>query len=107
MKAYQQNVLPSIQQSFADMNASSSSALNQALAQSASDLSTSLGSQYGQFYQGQQNQQLNALNSLLGLLTAQTAQPIVQQKQGIAGPLLGLGASAFGAGRLFGSGKGV
>jgi hypothetical protein len=88
MQAYQRNILPSIQQRFVDLDAGSSSALNQALAQSATDLSTSIGSQYGQFLQGQQGQQLSALAQFLPLLQQKTFQPQFQQQQGLLGPLL-------------------
>ena len=91
MQALQQKILPGIQQRFSDLNAGSSSALNQALAQSATDLSTSLGSQYGQFLQGQQGRQLQALSQFLPMLTQQTFQPQFQQNQGILGPLLQAG----------------
>lgn len=87
-QALQRDIIPGIQQSFADLNASGSSALNRALAQSATDLSTSLGSQYGQFVQGQQQQQLGALSQFLPLLGQQTFSPIIQQRSGLAGPLL-------------------
>lgn len=97
MKAYQESILPSIQQRFVDANASSSSALNQALAQSASDLSTSLGLGYGQLFQNAQTQQLQGLNQFLPLLTNQTFSPLIQQQQGILGPLVQAGG-AIGAG---------
>lgn len=104
MQAYEQNILPSIQQRFVDANASSSSALNQALAQSASDLSTSLGSQYGSFLQGQQQNQLAALGQFLPLLTNQSFSPMIQQRQGILGPLIGA-AGTIGAGMAMSSKK--
>lgn len=91
MQAYDRQILPSIQQRFVDANAGSSSALNQALAQSATDLSTSLGSQFGQFMQGQQQNQLQAINQFLPLLTGQTFSPLIQQQKGILGPLLQAG----------------
>lgn len=91
MKTYEQQVLPSIQQRFVDANAGASSALNQALAQSAGDLSTALGSQYGQLFQNQQQQQLQALNQFLPLMTGQTFSPMIQQQQGILGPLIQAG----------------
>lgn len=98
MMQYERSVLPALQQRFVDANAGSSSALNQALSQSASDLTTMLGQQYGQFYnQGQQNQ-LNALSQLGGLGTQRTFEPIISQSQGIMGPLLGLLGSLGGAG---------
>lgn len=96
MQAFQQQMIPSIQQSFGDANAGSSSALNQALAQGASNLSTQLGGQYGQFVQGQQNRQLGALSRFMPLLTNQTFSPQFQQKQGWLSPLIGAGGNAFG-----------
>jgi len=91
MQALNQQILPGIQQRFTDANAGSSSALNQALAQSATDLSTSIGSQFGQFMQGQQGNQLQALSQFLPLLTGQTFSPMIQQQQGILGPLISAG----------------
>lgn len=102
MQTFEQRAVPGIQQAFSDANAGSSSALNQALAQGASDLSTSMGSQYGQFQQGQQNQQLQALSQFLPLLTGQTFSPLIQQQQGLAGPLIGA-AGQIGAGAMMGS----
>jgi len=97
MLTYEQQVLPSIQQRFVDANAGSSSALNQALGQSAADLSTMLGGQMGQFYQQQQGNQLNALQ-LLNQLTGQRAfDPIIQQRQGVAGPLIEAGGKVGSA----------
>ena len=89
MMDYKQNVLPAIQQRFVDANAGSSSALNQALSQSANDLTTGLGSQYMNFFQGQQqhNQQgqINALSGLGGLAGQQTFQPMISKSGGILG----------------------
>lgn len=96
-QAYERFTLPGIQQRFVDVDAGSSSALNQALAQSATDLSTALGTQFGQFMTGQQQQQQQALNQLLQLLTGQTFTPIIQQQQGILGPLLGATGQLAGA----------
>jgi hypothetical protein len=95
MLQYERSVLPAIQQRFVDQGGGSSSALNQALAQSATDVSTMLGSQMGQFYQGQQANQLNAINALLGLSNQRTFQPY--QQQGILGGLLGLGGQVGAA----------
>ena len=93
MMAMERQIIPGIQQRFVDAGAGSSSALNQALAQSATDLSTSLGSQYGQFLQGQQQNQLNALNMFGQLGTQQTFSPLIQQQQGILGPLINAGGT--------------
>jgi hypothetical protein len=96
-KVFEQQFLPAIQQRFVDANAGSSSALNQALAQAAGDLSTSLGAQYGQFFQNQRNQQLQAVNQFLPLMTGQTFSPVFQQQQGILGPLIQGGGQAAAA----------
>lgn len=97
MMAYEQQALPAIQQRFVDANAGSSSALNQALGQSATDLSTMIGQQAGQFYQNQQGNQLNAMQLLNQLIGQKTFDPMVQQKQGLAGPLLGAAGTLGGA----------
>lgn len=85
MQNYNEQVLPSIQERFLDANAGSSSALNQALAKSATDLSSNLSGQLaGLLYQGQQQgatNQINALNQILSLLGQRTFDPIVQGPQ--------------------------
>lgn len=86
-RAYEQRVVPGTQQRFVDANASSSSALNQALAQGASDLTSSLAGQYTNFLQGQQQNTLGALGQLGGLAGQRTFQPY--QQGGIGGDLLG------------------
>ena len=86
LQQYEQQVLPSIQQRFVDMGAGSSSALNQALAQSAQDLQKGLAGQYLPFMQGQQRNTLQALSQLGGLSGQKTFQPY--QQQGILGSLL-------------------
>lgn len=102
MQAFQGQIVPGIQQRFADVNASSSSALNRALADAASGLATQLGSQYGGLYQQAQTNQLNALSGLGGLAGQQTFNPVVQRQEGILGSLLGaagqIGGSYFGGG---------
>lgn len=97
MLTYEQQVLPAIQQRFVDAGAGSSSALNQALGQSAADLSTMLGSQMGQFAQGQQQNALQALGLGTQAAGQRTFDPIIQQKQGLAGPLIGAGGSMAAA----------
>ena len=97
MQTYNQKTIPGIQQAFSDANAGSSSALNQALASSASDLSTNIGAQYGQFQQNQQQQQLQALSQFMPLLTGQTFTPLIQQQQGLAGPMMQAGGQLAGS----------
>lgn len=91
LQAMEQQIAPAIQQRFVDAGAGSSSALNQALSQAASDLSTSMGSQFGQFQQNQQMQNLQALQGFAPLLTNQSFTPLIQQHQGILGPLIQAG----------------
>jgi hypothetical protein len=97
MLSYNQDFLPQLRQQFADQGASSSSALNNALARSARDLGTVLGGNYQQFQQGQQQNQLNALQMLSGLGQQQTFTPLIRQNQGLLGPLIGSAAQAGAA----------
>lgn len=101
MQIYEQQTVPALQQRFVDANASSSSAMNQALGQSAQDLTTSLGSQYLPYMQGQQQNTLQALNQVGGLAGQQTYQPY-QQQGALPALLQGLGTA--GAGSLAGGG---
>lgn len=104
MQAYSRDILPAIQEKFVGMGAGSSGMLNQALARSAGDLSTALGSQYGQFSQNQQQLQQNAMSQYMPLVTGQTFTPMIQQKQGWFGPTLGyLGNVAGDAGQAMAS----
>ena len=96
MMSYEREVLPAIQQRFVEEGAGSSSALNQALAQSAADLSTMLGTQMGGFYGQQQEAQLNALQMLSQLAGQRAVEPVIQQKRGILGPLIGMGGRIAG-----------
>jgi len=98
LQALNRQILPSIQQQFVDANAGSSSALNQALAEAATDVTTNLGSQFGQFFQQQQQNKLGALGQLGGLGTARTFEPTTQQTQGWLGPAL---EAALGLAGLF------
>ena len=90
MQSFTQQVIPAIQQRFVDQGAGSSSALNQALGQSAKDLSTTLGGFAGQAYESQQNRQQQAIQSYLQMLLGGTQQNY--QKQGWLAPVLGAGA---------------
>ena len=95
MQIYQQQTLPALQQRFVDVGAGSSSAMNQALAQSSQDLQTSLGAQYLPFMQGQQQQQLSALGQLGGLAGGRTFAPY-QQEGALPGLGQGIGTGAAG-----------
>lgn len=95
MRQFDRQIVPGIQQQYANLGAGRSSALNQALAQASTDLSTNLGSLRQDFLQRQQQQQIGAagqagalsampLQQLLGLLgpaLQQSNQPIVQASQ--------------------------
>lgn len=100
MLAYEQDILPAIQQRFGDANAGSSSALNQALARSAADLSTMLSGQMGQYAMHRealnQQGQLGGLGVLQNTLSQRAFEPIIQQRQGLMGPLLGMGGQIAG-----------
>lgn len=88
MQAFNRQVLPSIQQQFVDAGAGSSSALNQALAEAATDVTTNLGSQFGNFFQQQQQNKLGALGQLGGLSGQKTLEPTTEEIQGWLGPVL-------------------
>lgn len=93
----QRQIIPGIKESMLGANESGSSALNQALSQAATDVSTALGSQYmNQFNQQNQNA-LQALGLMGGYAGQQQFQPYFQQRQGILGPLIGAGGQ-LGAG---------
>lgn len=95
MRQFNREVLPGIQQQFANLGAGRSSALNQALATASSDLSTNLGSLRQNFLQNQQQQQIGAAGqagalsamplqqilSLLGPALQQSNQPLVMGSQ--------------------------
>jgi len=96
-QALQRQIIPGIKEQFLGMDESGSGALNRALAQSATDVATGLGSQYMNFYNQQQGNKLNALNLLGGLSGQRTFEPHIQQTQGILGPLISaLGQAAAG-----------
>ncbi len=97
LKQYENQILPSIQQRFVDANAGSSSALNQALSQSAGDLSNILAGQKINLQQSMSQQQLGALSQILGLLGQRQFDPIVQ------GPQSGLLKDLIGAGGQLGA----
>jgi len=103
MKTYEQQMLPGLQQRFVDANASSSSALNQALAQSAGDMSGLLAGQRLDLQQAAAQRQQGALSGLVGLAGGKTMEPIVQgPKPSLLGGLL-QGAGAAGMGWLLSS----
>jgi hypothetical protein len=97
----QRNVIPSLKESFLGQDESGSSSLNRALAQSATDLSTMLGSQQMNQYNQQIGQGLQAsgINQFM---------PLINQRQGLLpgsinafssalGGYVGSGGNPFGA----------
>ena len=109
MQQYNQQVLPATQQRFVDANAGSSSALNQALASGANDLTVQMGQMYLPFLQNkeemradlykQQNaNRLTALSGLNSLAGQQTFTPLISKREGIAGPLINAAGNMAGAG---------
>ena len=98
MKNFQQQILPSIQQAYGDVGASSSSALNQALSRSATDLASSLAGQRLALQGQQQQANLGGLGALQNALGIRSYQPIIEPgKQGILGQLLAALGQAGGA----------
>lgn len=108
LKALQQQIIPQIQQSFIDQNAGASSALNQALAEAAGDVTTNLGSQFMNFFQQQQANKLGALGQIGGLAATPTQEPMISNQVGLLPALLGaignIGGAGIGAGWFGGSG---
>ncbi|MCK5344704.1 MAG: tail fiber domain-containing protein [Candidatus Heimdallarchaeota archaeon] len=90
MQNFEQQTMPAVQQRMIGANAGSSSALNQALASSAADVSTNIGSQMGQFYQGQQQNKLGALGQLNQLTGTRLVDPLIQEGYDPTGALIGL-----------------
>jgi len=96
----QRQIIPGLKENFLGLDESGSSALNRALAQSATDLSTSLGSGMLNQYNQMASNRLSALSGLSGLSGQNTFSPIINQQQGILGPLIGTGGSLGAAGIL-------
>lgn len=96
----QRNIIPTIKENFMGLDESGSGALNRALAQSATDLSSILGQgMMGQYNQYNANR-LSALSGLGGLAGQQTFQPLVSQNQGWLGAAMqgvGTGIGAYAA----------
>lgn len=82
-------VIPQLKESFLGLDESGSSSLNRALAQSATDVSSMLGSQQMNQYNQQIGQGLQGLN--VGAF-----QPLINQRQGILPGLLNAFSSGIG-----------
>jgi hypothetical protein len=83
----QRQIIPGIKEQFLGEE-TGSSALNQALAQSATDLSTALGSQYMTQYGLGQQRQAGALGQLGGLAGQRTIEPMLFQREGLLQALI-------------------
>jgi len=90
----QRQIIPGIKEQFMGMDESGSSALNQALSQSATDLTSSLGSQMMNQYNLGQNRGMQAAGT-------QQFSPMIHEQQGILGDIIkmigSLGAAGIGA----------
>ena len=94
----QRQVIPGIKENFLGLDESASSALNRALAQSATDVSTTLGQGMLGQYNQQQSNRLSALSGLGGLAGSQTFQPYAHEQKGLLPGLLNVlsgGASSY------------
>lgn len=98
-RTFQQQTLPGIGQKFASEGGTSSSALNQALAQASQDLAGSLADKRLGLQQLQGQQNLGGLNFLGGLSGQRAFEPLIQGPQeGILGSIISaIGAVAGGA----------
>ena len=92
----QRQIVPALKEAYLGEE-SGSSALNQALAQSATDLSTALGGQLMNQYNLRQQRQIGAIGQMGQLAGQRTFEPMIQQ-QGILGPLIGALGQMGGAG---------
>lgn len=88
----QRQIIPQIKENFLGLDESASGALNRALAQSASDVSTQIGQGILNQYNVHNQNQLGALSSLNALLGRQSIEPIVHSRPSLLSVLLaGLG----------------
>lgn len=101
---YERNILPALESRYAEAGAGSSSALNQALTQSAEDLNTTLAQQRLGLFQGQQQAQMGALGQLGNALGQKAFDPITQGPQsGMLKDIIGA-AGSLGGGYMAGGG---
>lgn len=84
----QRQIIPGIKEQFMGMEESGSSALNQALAQSATDLSTAMGSQLMNQYNIGQQRQMGALGQLGQMAGQRTFAPMIHEQEGILGNII-------------------
>lgn len=94
MMTYNQEILPAIRESAVSQNAGSSGSLNQALAASAQDLATGLGTQMGQFFQEQQGNQKDIMGILAQMLGMKPYENIASQNKSPFQQTLGAASAA-------------
>lgn len=94
LKALHGQIIPSLKEGFLGLDESGSSALNQALSQSASDVSSGLGQQIMSFFNQQQQNKLGALGQLGGLAGQRTFEPNIEHTQGLMKSILSALAQA-------------
>jgi len=94
--ALKRDILPAITGStaFGDIG---DTGLHQALERAMTDTATMIGSQAGQYNLAQQQRQLQGLQLAQQLAGQKTFENVIQQQQGILGPLLQAGATIGGA----------
>lgn len=97
MKQFQETLVPQLQQRFLGADTSESSALNQALASAASDLTQGLASQKAQFGQQQFQNQMAAAQGLTGVGQANVQQPYVTPYQSTIDKILEAAGQVGGA----------
>lgn len=85
----QRQIIPQIKENFLGLDESASGALNRALAQSASDVSTQIGQGILNQYNVHNQNQLGALSSLNALLGRQSIEPIIHSRPSLLSTLLG------------------
>lgn len=99
----QRQIIPQIKENFLGLDESASGALNRALAQSASDVSTQIGQGILNQYNVHSQNQLGALSSLNALLGRHSIMPMVHSRPSLLSALLGgLGAPLGGLLSLLG-----
>ncbi|MFO7881203.1 MAG: hypothetical protein R6U52_01535 [Kosmotogaceae bacterium] len=83
----QRQIVPALKESYLGEE-SGSSALNQALSQSATDLSSALGSQLMNQYNLGQQRQIGALGQMGQLAGQRTFSPMIHEQEGILGNII-------------------
>jgi hypothetical protein len=88
-KIFKERLVPGIQERYEAMGAGSSSALNQALSNAATDVSSSIAPQYMQYLQQGMGNKLSALG-------IRPFEPLISQQEGGLSSTIGAGADVLG-----------